>query len=431
MIKTTEDLTNTKKRISIEIPADAVESEIQGALVSVRAQTRLPGFRKGKAPMSLIEKRFGKDVEGEAMERLVSKYYTEALKETGFVPVGQPVVEGGIELKRNEPLEFTLTIEVRPEVEVKYEGMKVKDVPVKVKDSDIEETLMRLQQERATFEPASGPVQKGHLVVMDYESVEDGKSFKDEVFKVGSDLMPAEFSDKLVGVIKGGTTEFEVAFPKDYYSPELAGQVRTFKVTVKEIKDELTPEFDDEFAKDMEFDDLDSLKKHVRQRMEDSQLQTIERMQKGLLIKDLIEAHEFAPPQSYVDSEIENMLAQERSKSLATPAEEGKTPEFDEKARREELMPEAVNRSKASVMLDIIGEREKIEVNEEDMKSRIVQMSMEANTSPENLMKYYVAKDGSLEGLRQVIFEEKVLDAVLSKAEREPEEKTGKKAEKK
>ncbi len=429
MIKTTEDLTNTKKRISIEIPADAVDSEIQGSLNTIRAQTRLPGFRKGKAPMSLIEKRFGKDAEGEAMERLVPQYYTEALKETGFVPVGQPVMEGGIEIKRNEPLEFTLTLEVRPEVDVKYEGMKVKDVPVKVEDQDVEETLKRLREERATFEPASGPVQMGQTVVMDYECVEDGKSFKDEVFKVGSDIMPAEFSEALVGIIKGGTAEFKVAFPVDFHSPDFAGEVRTFKVTVKEIKDELTPEFDDEFAKDMEFDDLDALRGHVRQRMEDSQLQSIERMQKGLIVKGLIEAHEFDPPESYVDSEIESMMAQERSKGLANPAEEGK--EFDEKAKREELMPEAVNRSKATVMLDIIGEREKIEVQEDDLKSRIIQMSMEANTSPENLMKYYVAKDGSLEGLRQAIFEEKVLDAVLSKARIEPEEKTGKKAEKK
>ncbi len=182
----------------------------------------------------------------------------------------------------------------------------------------------------------------------------------------------------------------------------------------------------------MEFDDLDALRGHVRQRMEDSQLQAIARMQKGLIVKGLIEAHEFDPPESYVDSEIESMMAQERSKGLATPQEEGKEgKEFDEKAKREELMPEAVNRSKATVMLDIIGEREKIEVLEDDMKSRIIQMSMEANTSPENLMKYYVAKDGSLEGLRQAIFEEKVLDAVLSKAEREPEEKSSKKAEKK
>ena len=235
MIKTTEDITSTKKRISIEIPAEAVESEILGSLNTIRAQTRLPGFRKGKAPMSLIEKRFGKDVEGEAMERLVPKHYSEAIKEAGIVPVGQPVLEGGIEIKRNEPLAMTFTVEVRPKVDITYEGLKVKLLEAKVEDKDVDETIKRLQQERATFEPAEGPVADGHIVVMDYDIAEDGKSFKDEVFKVGSDLLPSEFSKKLTGVAKGGTVEFEVAFPKDYYAEELAGQSRDFKVTVKEI----------------------------------------------------------------------------------------------------------------------------------------------------------------------------------------------------
>ena len=431
MIKTTEDITNTKKRISIEIPADAVESEIQGSLNTIRAQTRLPGFRKGKAPMSLIEKRFGKDVEGEAMERLVPKYYSEAIKEASFVPVAQPVLESALELKRNEPLEMTFTVEVRPEVEITYEGLKVKDIEVKVHDKDVEETIKRLQQERATFEPAEGPVADGNIVVMDYEIAEDEKSFKDEVFKIGSDLLPAEFSKKLTGVAKDGTVEFEVKFPKDYYAQELAGQKRNFKVTVKEIKSENAPAIDDEFAKDMEFDSLEELKKHVRSRMEDSQRDAVDRMHKGLLVKDLVDKHEFDPPESFVAGEIETMLASERSQSLANPSDGDAKPEFDEKAKSEEFRPEALRRAKASVVLDIIGEREGIEVSEDDMKSRIIRMSMEANTTPENLMKYYVAKDGSLEGMKQAIFEEKVLDIVLERAEKVPEDKPKKKADKK
>jgi trigger factor len=434
MIKTTEDISNTKKKISIEVPADAVESEVQSALNTVRSQTRLPGFRKGKAPMKLIEKRFGKDVEGEAMERLVQQYYSEALTESGLTPVSQPVVEGNIELKRNEPMAFTLTLEVRPDVDVKYEGLKVKDIPVIVGDKEVEDTLKRLQEERATYEPSEGPVKDGQIVIMDYETVEDEKSFKDEAFKIGSDLLPATFSEKLIGVIKGGTAEFPVDFPKDYYADELKGQTRTFKVTVKDIKDVTEPELDDEFAKDMNFDDLDALKKQIKERMEDSQKSSITRMQKGNLVKDLIDNHEFDPPECFIESELENMLASERAQSLAHPApEEGAegAPAFDENAKREEFRPEAINRAKASVVMDIIGQKETVVVNEDDIKTRIVNMAMEANTTPENMMKYYVAKDGSLEGLRQAVFEEKVLDLVLDKAELEPGDVPEEKAEEK
>ena len=143
MIKQTEDISSTKKRISIEIPSDAIEGEIESSLNELRARTRLPGFRKGKAPLSLIEKRFGKDVEAETMERLVPKFYSEAIKEAEIVPVGRPVLEGGLELKRNEPLGLTFTVEVRPKVDLSYEGLEVEDVPLKVEDRDVEETIKR------------------------------------------------------------------------------------------------------------------------------------------------------------------------------------------------------------------------------------------------------------------------------------------------
>jgi trigger factor len=431
MIKQTEDISSTKKRISIEIPTDAIEGEIKNSLNDLRVRTRLPGFRKGKAPLSLIEKRFGKDVEAETMEKLVPKFYSEAIKEASIVPVGRPVLEGGLELKRNEPLDLTFTVEVRPEVELSYEGLEVEDVPLMVEDRDVEETIKRLHQERATYEPSPGPVAKGQLIIMDYECVEDGKEFKDEVFKVGSDLMPMSFSESLVGVIKGGTAEFKVDFPKDYHSSELAGQKRTFRVTVKEIKDEHLPSIDDEFAKDLEFDDLDALRSHIRERMEQQQRDSIERMQKGLLVKKLVEDHEFEPPESFVETELENMLARERSVSLSNPSDTENTPEFDEEKKREEFLPEALSRAKASVALDIIGEKEGVEVTEDDMKQRLAAMSIQVNMTPDNLIKYYMAKDGSLEGLRQAVFEEKVLDLVLGKAMKTPADKKKRKADKK
>ena len=431
MIKTNEDISTTKKRITIEIPSDAIEQEIQGSLQEVRRSAKLPGFRKGKAPMNLIEKRFGKDVEADALDRLVPKHVTEALKEAEVMPVARPVLEGGLELKRGEPMPLTFTVEVRPTVEVSHESIKVKDIPVKVEDRDVEETIKRLQHERATYEPSEGPVETGQLVIMDYTSREDEKEFKDEVFKVGTDLMPEAFSKGLVGAKKGEATEIKVDFPEDYHAKELAGQSRTFDVIVKEIKDENVPANDDEFAKDLEFDDMKSLQAHVRERLETQQGASIARIQKGLLMKELIDKHDFEPPESFVEGEIESLLAQERSAALARPADGEKAPALDEAARQKELRPEAVRRAKASVLLDIIGEKEDVEVSEDDMKERILRMSFEANVTPEHLMKYYTAKDGSLDGLKQAVFEEKVLDLILEKAEIEPAKEAEEKAEKK
>ncbi len=116
MLKTLEDISTTKKRLKIEIPSEAIEGEIQNGLKGVQKRAKIPGFRPGKAPISIIEKRFGKDVEGDVMERLVPEYYANALKEANIKPVGRPELEEKLELKRNAPLEMTLTVEIRPDV---------------------------------------------------------------------------------------------------------------------------------------------------------------------------------------------------------------------------------------------------------------------------------------------------------------------------
>jgi trigger factor len=407
MLKTLEDISATKKRLHIEIPHDAIEEEITNSLNRLRASAKLPGFRQGKAPIALIEKRYGRNAEAEAVEKVVPEFYSRALEEANITPVVQPMIESALDYEKNSPLNLTVVVEIMPEIEnLSYEGIKVKEIPVEVKDSDIDMTLTRLQEEKAVYEPSDNPVTEGDLVVIDYETTDGGKSFKDEVLKVGSEHMPEAFSRNLDGMNKSEEKEFEVTFPDDYHAKEMAGKKVGFKVTVKDIKKVDLPAIDDEFAKDLGQDDLEALKAHIKERLEKSKEDTVQKMMKAEVLTKTLEINKFDAPESLVEGELGQVVQEARAKGRKEPDE----------ALKDELKPAAERQIRASLLLQIIGEKENITVNEEDMKKKIHYLSVQLNLSPENVMKYYVARDGSLEGLRQSLIEEKVLDLLLEKA---------------
>jgi|Deesub1362A_J573_1020465.scaffolds.fasta_scaffold00013_24 trigger factor len=408
MLKTVEDISETKKRLRIEIPPDAIEREIKNALNRLRAKTKIPGFRPGKAPIALLEKRFGKEVETEAMERIIPEYYANALREANITPVSNPVFEEGLDFKRNSPLNMTLLVEVRPKIEgLNYKGIKVKDIPVSVEDSDVEGTLKRLQEEKATYEPSEEPVKTGDLVIIDYEIKEEGKKFTDQVFKVGSERMLKEFSEKLMGMKKGEDKEFEITFPEDFHVKEFAGKTLGFKVSLKDVKKVNLPPIDDELAKDVGFESLDALKEHIRKEILKSKEDAVSKILKAEVVKKILDAHEFEAPESLVNEELQRLVDEARAG--------GRTETED--ALRQEFLPAAKRHVRASILLQTIGEKEGIKVTEDDVKEKVKVLSEKLSLTPENVMKYYITRDGSLDGLRHSIFEEKVLDFLLEHAE--------------
>jgi trigger factor len=408
MLKTVEDISTTKKRLHIEIPPDAVEAEIKSALDKLRATAKIPGYRPGKTPIALIEKRFGKRAESEAVEKIVPKYYLDALKEADVTPVGNPEMEGKFDFKRNVPIDIVFLVDVMPKIkDLRYEGVKVKKVSLKVNEEDVETTINRLREEKAVYEPSEEPVANGDLVVLDYEVKNDDRSFKDEVFKVGSDLMPASFSERLIGMKKSEEAEIDITFPEDFQSEEMAGKELSFKLTVKDIKKVDLPAVDDEFAKDLDQEDLEALRSHIKERLERSKDETEARLMKAEVLTKVLEANEFEAPESLVKAEMANLMAEARGKGRKEPDE----------ALREELMPAAERQVKATLLLQAIAEKEGVEVTEEERKKRIEGLAARMNLTPENVTKYFVARDGSLEGLLQSMVEEKVLDILVERVD--------------
>lgn len=405
MLKAFEDISSTKKRLKIEVPAEAIESEIKKGLNEAQKRARIPGFRPGKAPIHLIEKKFGKEIEADVLEKIIPEYYLKAIKEADITPVSRPVVEESFDFKRNEPISMTVSVEVRPRVEnLDYENVTVKEVPVEVRDEEVDAILNRLAEERATYESVDDAVNAGDLVTIDYTV--EGAVSNDVVLKVGSGPYPQEFFDGLVGKKKDEEFIIEASFPEDSQT-QFAGKRPRFEVRMKDIKRRNLTAIDDEFAKDLGFENIGQLRDRVKENIIASKNRDAERAKQRDILDKLIETHSFDIPEGLLNAEISGIIGEIRTA--------GNDQRTDEEIR-EEIKPHAEKSVRASILLELIGEKEGINVSDEDMKEEILNIARRSYVSPENVMKYYMAKEGSLEGLKQSVFEKKVLNFLLNKA---------------
>ncbi|MGE5893647.1 MAG: trigger factor [bacterium] len=407
MVKNIENISETKKRLQVEIPADVIETKIQESLGEVRQRAKIPGFRQGKVPVAIIEKRYGQQVESEVVEKLVSEYYAKAIEEAKLHPVAYPAFEK-TDFTRKHPLEMTFTVEVMPEIgNLQYEGIVVRDEDIEVAEEEVESVLMRTRAEHVKYESLDRPVEDSDLVTLDYDIVEESIKREGQVVKVGSDQFPKELSEQLRGKSKGDTFEVVLTFPGDHPS-EFKGKTLTFTGSIKEIKVLSVPDLNDEFSTKLGYQDIPALKEAIRNEIVGAKKTHLRKKQIVELIEKLVDTHDFPVPESMLESEIVSLLTAAKTK------EENK--DKDDAKLREELLPEARRNAKAAILLNIIGKRENISVTEEDMKEKILELSRSTFIPPQNLIQMYMSRDGSLEGLRYGVYREKVADRIHAKA---------------
>jgi trigger factor len=423
-----EDITSTKKRLKIEIPAHTIEKEYREAVDKMRQRAKVPGFRPGKVPLNLIEKRFGDEIKTDVVDRLVPQYYSKALKDAELVPVTLPKFESEVELKRNEPLSFTLTVEVRPAIaDLNYTGLKVDDVEVKIEEGEVEDTIKGLQDGRAMYEVVDREIREDDLIVIDYvkldpTGVKELSSAKDQVMNLGNKIAPKGILEELLGKKKGNIVE--IVLPSvdggEVREDEAAGN--RLQITIKEVKEKSLPAIDDELAKDFGHESLASLRERVKEGLLKAKRDKAAGQQKEQLLEKLLQTYDFDVPQSLFDRELEGLLVNEKlsrkkSEELADAPEAGATEDDDDGQLVEELRPKAIKNVKTAILLDMIAEKEDISASEDELRARIGILARHFQTTPENVVNLFVTKDGSLEGLRRTIRDEKVLDFILAKAE--------------
>jgi trigger factor len=402
VLKAIEEISTTKKRLKIEIPAERVKEEIQKVLKDIQKKAKIPGFRPGKAPISIIEKKFGKEAESEVLEKLVFQSYDNAIKEAKLKPVLPPITEDAIDIKREQPLSFELIVEVRPEIEnLNYENIELEEVSTEVKDEEVEEVIKRLSKERGTYEPTEEPIQNEDLVVIDY-TTDIGKEAKDFVYKIGSGPFPEEFSKALEGKRKNEIFNIKIEFPKDSIA-DFAEKTVNFDITIKEIKRRKDIPYE-ELPKELGFEDIEALKKYIRESLERAKKEQAEQKYKIEILKKLLESYDFEIPEGLLEMEIRRLTEEYEAMGL------------DITQNMDKITESAKRNVKAYLLLEVIGEKEGISVSEEDLKNEVMNIARRYSISPQGVVQYYLSKHGSLEPLRNSVFENKVFDLLLSKA---------------
>jgi len=418
MLHEVEELTPTKKKIKVSIPWDVIQAKLDSEYAALRATAKIPGFRPGKVSHAILKKKFGKSVEGEVIGKLVPEYYTNALIEAKLEPVGYPDIEGGIgELKSDQPLSFTFTVEVKPEIkDLKYESISLKKKEFTVEDEEVDKAIASLRESKALYSVTEEAMKEEDLAVINGDAYIDGEqkeelSYKEFPFVLGTESMPGEFSEAILGRKKGDEVEVSLKFESDYPNTTVAGKEVIFKVKIGETKKKNLPPLDDEFAGEFEKNTMDELKKMVLDNLESKKKSEINLAYKKDILNRLLNDNDFEIPETMVKEEIESFIVQ--LKESASKRNEAVKP--DEQLSSE-YEPTARENVKSVIILAEIGKKENIKVNDKDVKDAIDEIAARHNLKAEEVTKLFSVREGSLDAMKSRLFGDKVLEFMLEKA---------------
>ena len=417
-----EDITTVKKKINIEIEPDSVTKEMDKAVADLAKKAKIPGFRPGKAPKSVVEKHYGDEVRSEVIQRLIMESYMQALQEHQISPVDTPAIDNVSTLVKGSPLSFSATVEVRPNIELgTYNGIDVQEQNIAVTDDELNQTIDRLREMYAQLEVVEGrPLENNDTAIIDFEGFRDkkpidGAKASDYILTLGSNSLIPGFEGQLVGMNRGETREINVTFPVDYNNKELGGKDASFTILLKEIKKKVLPELNDEFAKDLgDHKSVDELKEGVRKDIEIRKRNEQSSAQREQILSKLVESHSFDVPPGMVDRELQSMARQQAQRMAQRGVDVIKS--FDIAKFREENKALAEKRVKGLLLLDVIADKEKVEVSDEEVSSALTTMAGRSDQTVDSIKKYYESLDGGLENLRSSLIQEKTLGLLLSRA---------------
>ena len=376
---------NNDAKFTMEFTPEEFENAIINVYKAQKDRFSVDGFRKGKAPRSIIEKKYGEGVFFEdAINNLFSANYPSALDELELNVIDSPRAEFS-QIKKGEGFTVTITVECYPEIEVKdYKGVEIEAVSSEVTDEDVENELKARARRNSRMVTVDRPAKEGDTVLIDYEGWVGDQQFEGgtaerQPLKLGSGTFIPGFEEQLIDVSTGEDKDVKVTFPEDYHAEDLAGKEAVFKCKVHEVKEEEVPEINDEFVKDVsEFDTLDEYKADIRKELEKSKASRAENAMKNKVIEKVFEANDIDVPDVMVESEIDNMISefdqQLRSQGLDLNTYMqylGKDP----KEMRDELKDEAFKKTKTRMIVSAVAEQEDFQVTEEEVNAELERMA--------------------------------------------------------
>ncbi|NVK23872.1 MAG: trigger factor [Gammaproteobacteria bacterium] len=414
-LETTQGL---ERRLTIAVAADSVEELVKKRLREISKTTRIDGFRKGKVPVSVIEKRFGQQAFAEVAQDAMQQNYIQALIQEKINPAGAPYFEPK-NLERGKDLEFTATFEVYPEVEVKdVEKIEVERPVAEVTDADLDNMMETLQKQQATWTEKKVQAKEGHKVTMDFIGTIDGEEFEggraeDFELELGQGRMIPGFEDGIIGK-KAAKKSFsiDVTFPEEYHAENLKGKEAKFEITLKKVEVQELPELNDEFVEKFGITEggVDALKAEVKNNMTRELGQALKAKVKESVIKGLLEANAFDVPKALVDQEVNN-LRQQAMQRFGGQVDPNNMPELP----AELFEQQAKDRVRTGLMLGQFIKDNEIKADEDKVKE-IIETQASAYEDPSEVVEHYYGNEQLLENIRNLAVEDQAVEQILEKA---------------
>jgi trigger factor len=413
-------LEGCRHSLEIAIPAEEVESETSRVTADVQKRAKLPGFRPGKAPASLIRKQFASDIRQQVVESLIPKALQKQIEAENLNVVGRPDVTD-LHFHDGEPMRFKAVFEVVPEIELgEYKDIETPYADPEVTDEDIDKRIAEIRDQKAQYvniDPR--PLENGDFAVVALESIEgvEGEAVKQDemVLEIGGADTFESFTENLRGLSPGDEKDFEVTYPEDYGAPRLSGKTVKFHATVKGIRRKDLPELNDEFAQDLgDYRNMDEVRDAVRKAIFGQRQHEAQNEAKNKIVDTLVDAHTFPVPEVFIDRQIENRVEQ----SLRAMAAQGVDPramKLDWGKVKEAQRDKAVREVKASMLLSRIAEREAIHATREEV-DREVEKIAKQNREPVAAAQMRFEKDGTLGRIANHIQTEKTLNFLFEHA---------------
>ncbi|RMG58188.1 MAG: trigger factor [Deltaproteobacteria bacterium] len=427
-----EEVSPVLRKVSVQVPKEEVEKRLEDSFRKLQKRAKVPGFRPGKAPLSVIKTRFRKSVIEDLEEDLPAEKMREVIREKGLKAVAITKVEDG-KYREGEDFRFCAHVEVLPEFEVKgLDSLEVPPVEADVTDEEVEAVIQRLRESQAVYKPVDRESRQGDLLEISFRSY-DGEKLLHEAENtsyelLGKSALGEEFEKELTGRKAGEELSFQVSYPDDHEIADVKGKTIRYEISIKSVKEKVLPEVDDEFAKSVgPFESVDEMKERIREDLKKEKERLGRQKQEGKVVEQLLQANPIEVPSSLVEEEM-NRLLYDTYRRLWDQGMRFDISQLDTAKIREKYREDAEKNVRLSLVLNRLAQEEGIEVTDDDIKSEMERMGKEAGVSEEDVRRYY-EEENRMESLKNRLLERKVFDVLLKKAKVVAEKEEGKESE--
>jgi trigger factor len=413
-----EELGACKRRLQVEEAPEVVTKAWEQAFDRVQREARLPGFRKGKVPRSMIKLHFADDVRQEVARRLIPDVYRQALAETRIEPVEEPDLQE-VTLEENAALKFAAVVEVKPAITLgAYSGLKIEHTPKAFAQTEVDEALTALQEQHAEYRSVERAADPGDLVIVDYTLTPEGMEPRSETgygFVIGGGNVLPEMEEAVIGLAAGGSRQTRVRFGDDHRNETLRGKSADASVTVSEVKEKIVPALDDGFAKSVggDFETLDALKAEVRKGLEARRDADNRRALEAALLDAVLAGHSFEVPEALVLRQVGHQIEHAREHMRRQGMDPEKVP-WDYKKLLEDLRPGAEKAVKRALLIEAIAEKEGLHPADADVDAEVERLA-QASQRPVAAVRRMLEQSGDLDGIRHTLGERRTVDFLIEK----------------